>query len=178
MDTCLAPRENRHVTYAGASRRRIARTLTAAYAGGLLSHDTFTLRVDQLLGRRVVDPASLVGDLTFRDKSNRLKARLSRLARARWGPPPGSASPPVLLALDWTGGQTELLIGRHESCDIVVSDLTVSRRHARLVFRDSKWIVLDLRSTNGTEVNGIRIGRCEVRPGDSLLLGHARLRVD
>jgi pSer/pThr/pTyr-binding forkhead associated (FHA) protein len=82
------------------------------------------------------------------------------------------------LALDWSGAQSELLIGRHHGCDVIVDEPTVSRRHARLVFRDHKWIVQDLTSTNGTIVNGTRVGRCELRPGDSVVLGRARLKVD
>ena len=84
----------------------------------------------------------------------------------------------VLLALDWTGGREELVIGRHSSCDVVVADETVSRRHARLTFRDGGWIVQDLDSTNGTRLNGQYVGRCRLRPGDQLALGHQRLRVD
>jgi predicted component of type VI protein secretion system len=83
-----------------------------------------------------------------------------------------------LLGLDWTGHQRELVIGRRSSCDIVCSDPSVSRRHARLVFRDHKWIVQDLRSTNGTIVNGTRVGRCELRPGDLLELGELAMRID
>jgi pilus assembly protein CpaF len=61
---------------------------------------------------------------------------------------------------------------------VIVDEPTVSRRHARLVFRDHKWIVQDLKSTNGTVVNGARVGRCELRAGDSVVLGRAHLRVD
>jgi len=84
----------------------------------------------------------------------------------------------ILLALDWTGTCDELLIGRHPSCDVVVADDTVSRRHARLTFRDGGWIVQDLDSTNGTRLNGQYVGRCRVRPGDQLSLGRQRLQVD
>jgi pSer/pThr/pTyr-binding forkhead associated (FHA) protein len=86
--------------------------------------------------------------------------------------------PPVLLALDWSGAQSELVIGRHDNCDIVVGEPSVSRHHARLVFRDHKWIIHDLKSTNGTIVNGTRVGRCELRPGDCVGLGNAHLKVD
>ena len=48
-----------------------------------------------------------------------------------------------------------LLIGRDfEQCDIVLSDSTVSRRHARLVFDNGLLQIEDLGSTNGTAVNG------------------------
>jgi len=69
-------------------------------------------------------------------------------------------------------------LGRHPSCDVVLSSMSVSRRHARLVFRDGRWVLQDLGSTNGTEVNGIDVGRCELRPGDEVILGDERLRID
>jgi pilus assembly protein CpaF len=61
---------------------------------------------------------------------------------------------------------------------VVIPGDTVSRRHARLVFRDGKWIIHDLESTNGTAVNGTYVGRCELYPGDQLVLGEERLAVD
>lgn len=84
----------------------------------------------------------------------------------------------MLLALDWNGGAQESLLGRSSSCDLAFSNLNVSRRHARLVFRDGSWILHDLESTNGSFVNGVRVHRCELRPGDSLTLGDEALRVD
>jgi hypothetical protein len=160
---------------------RIARRLNAAYAGGLLSADTFAARIDEVLESRLVDPAALVGDLNLRPRPGRrhgLMAPVRKLlARVLDGPSPDTPDPP-LLALDWSGGHTELLIGRHLCCDIVVDDLTVSRQHARLVFRDGKWIIRDLCSTNGTLVNEERVGRSELRPGDHVTLGEHRLKVD
>lgn len=175
-------RENPVVLEPGASRRQIARTLNAAYANGLLSHDTFTRRLDDLLGARLIDPVGLIGDLSFR-RRRRWPQRLSGIAAAvrrmstiwhREHPD----EPTVLLALDWTGRQGELLLGRHHGCDVVLSSLSVSRRHARLVFRDGSWVLQDLESTNGTTVNGVPVGRCTLRPGDKLALGDERLRID
>jgi hypothetical protein len=165
----------------GASRRNIARTLNAAYAGGLLSDDTFARRIEQVLKSRLIDPLALIGDLNLRRSG---RGRAGRLAGIRHGLArfTGGATTeitgPVLLALDWTGAESELLIGRHHACDVVLEGLSVSRRHARLLFRDAKWIVQDLESTNGTIVNGTRVGRCELRPGDQLLLGNAYLTID
>jgi pSer/pThr/pTyr-binding forkhead associated (FHA) protein len=84
----------------------------------------------------------------------------------------------VLLALDWTGDTDELFVGRHHSCDILLESPLVSRRHARLVFRDGSWIIQDLESTNGTCVNGARVGRCKLRPGDEVAFGSDRFRID
>jgi hypothetical protein len=163
------------------SRRRIARTLNAAYAGGLLSDDTFAARIDQVLSSRLVDPLTLVGDLNLRSEGRRPVGVLG-LARTALAHLAGRADPraptPFLLALDWSGSQSELLIGRHHACDVVLTDTSVSRQHARLIFRDAKWIVHDLQSTNGTIVNGTRVGRCEVRTGDYLMFGEEYVEID
>lgn len=165
----------------GASRRRLTRVLKTAYAGGLLSDDTFASRVDSALNSRLIDVDALIGDLSFRQGGGRgtrlydvVRGLLARRSEQDVAAEPG----PVLLALDWDGGQTELLIGRDQACDVVLADSSVSRQHARLVFRDAKWIIHDLRSTNGTVVNGTRVGRAELRPGDSLVLGTEWLRID
>jgi hypothetical protein len=167
----------------GARRHRLARTLNAAYAEGLLSERTLAHRLDALFAGVLIDPAGLVGDLTRRRSRAPLRetvplALTSLLNRLRGGAGATRAEPGILLALDWAGGCEELVIGRHPSCDIVVSDETVSRRHAMLTFRDGGWIVQDLQSTNGTRLNGQYVGRCRLRPGDQLGLGRRRLQVD
>jgi hypothetical protein len=157
---------------AGALRHRLARTLNAAYGDGLLSEGTFVYRLDLLLRSPVVDPVSVVGDLTFRRHPHAADTvrRLTRLWRS-------SADAPVL-ALDWSGAQTELLVGRHDGCDIVLRDPTVSRRHALLRFRDGGWVVRDLESTNGTTVNGSPVVRCRLLPGDHLAFAEESFVVD
>jgi hypothetical protein len=149
----------------GARRHRLARTLNAAYAEGLLSEHTLTHRLDLLFASAVIDPARLVGDLTRRVPGRRRRRRVRDEGV-------------VLLALDWSGVQEEALIGRHPACDVVMADSTVSRRHARLVFRDGGWIIQDLESTNGTRLNGRRVGRARLHPGDQLALGNQLLRID
>ena len=128
-----------------------------------------------------MDPVALIGDLNLRAPSRPWATlRDAVLGRLRLIGTDDSDDgwPAVLLALDWSGAQSELLIGRGDACDVVVDKPSVSRRHARLVFRDHKWIIYDLESTNGTVVNGTHVGRCELRPGDCVVLGEAHLRVD
>jgi hypothetical protein len=167
---------------AGMSQRQIARVLNAAYADGLLSQDTFLRRTVQLLGGGVIEPARLVGDLNLRRRRPPLANAAAAVAGliGRVARPTDADAPPLftLLALDWSGAQSEMLIGRHRGCDVVLSDLSVSRRHARLVFRDGRWILQDLESTNGTKVNGSSVGRCELRPSDHLALGTEHLIID
>jgi FHA domain len=147
----------------GTRRHRLARTLNAAYAEGLLSEHTLARRLDLLFASAVVDPARLVGDLTRRVPRRPRRRRDDRA---------------ILLALDWNGGQEALVIGRDPDCDVVMTDTTVSRRHARLIFRDGGWVIQDLESTNGTRLNGKCVGRCRLRPGDQLALGDQLLRID
>jgi DNA-binding Lrp family transcriptional regulator len=168
---------------AGRSQSQIARTLNVAYADGLLSEDTFLRRVDELLKAGLVDPDGLVGDLNLRTPRGAWLANATRAigrvaARVTSLSAPRPSCPPALLALDWSGARSEILIGRHYDCDVVLADLAVSRRHARLVFRDEKWILQDLHSTNGTTVNDVPVGRCELRPGDLIAIGANRLTID
>lgn len=71
------------------------------------------------------------------------------------------------------GGAT---IGRSRSCDIVLDDANVSRRHAEVRPRGGGWLVADLGSTNGVAVNGARIDRPHtLKPGDRIELGTTTL---
>jgi serine phosphatase RsbU (regulator of sigma subunit) len=73
----------------------------------------------------------------------------------------------------------ELVVGRSNTADIVVSDSSVSRRHARLLCRDDCWLVEDLGSRFGTRLNGNPLlGTETLRPGDEIRLGETVLRVE
>jgi hypothetical protein len=160
----------------GRSRLQLQHTLSAAYAGGLLSEDTLHARIEQL-DAPVVDPQRIIGDIHLRPVRRPWPARAADALTQRLEQilTPGTTT---LLALDWSGAQTELLIGRHLDCDVVLADPQISRRHAQLHFRDGRWILQDLGSTNGTRVNGVRVGRCELRPGDAVEVGAMHLLVD
>ncbi len=167
---------------AEALRRQIQKTLAAAYGEGLLSHDTLAHRLDQLAGARVIEPDRLVGDITLRGGENPPGAFIARVVSQVWrwlGPAAEPATDlPALLALDWTGATDRLLLGRHRACGAVFADPTVSRQHALLRFRDGIWMLQDLDSTNGTTVNGVPVARCQLRPGDLVMLGDQPLLVD
>lgn len=74
---------------------------------------------------------------------------------------------------DVTGAR--LTVGRDPSCDIVLDDPTVSREHAALVRRGDAWWVLDLGSTNGTRVQGVRAAEQPVSHGAEIAFGEAVL---
>lgn len=64
-----------------------------------------------------------------------------------------------------------LVVGRSPSCDLPLHDPTVSRHHAELSLADGGVWVRDLGSTNGTYVEGERVGEALVRPGARLAFG-------
>jgi hypothetical protein len=67
------------------------------------------------------------------------------------------------------GGAT---IGRGRQSDIVLNDPNVSRQHAEIRPRGGSWVITDLGSTNGSQLNGRRLDGSEVlRPGDEIELG-------
>jgi hypothetical protein len=64
-----------------------------------------------------------------------------------------------------------LVIGRARECDLRVGDGNASRRHAQIVKEGDTYVVVDLGSTNGTELNGRRITREELSDGDRITIG-------
>jgi hypothetical protein len=68
-----------------------------------------------------------------------------------------------------------MVIGRSKDCDIQVADANVSRRHAEVRQEGAAHWLVDLDSTNGTEVNGRRLKRAKLRPGDTIRVGDTDL---
>lgn len=62
-------------------------------------------------------------------------------------------------------------IGRQEGCDIHIDNLGVSRVHARLLKAEQGYFVEDMNSSNGTFVNGQRVSRQALGPGDQITIG-------
>lgn len=66
-------------------------------------------------------------------------------------------------------------VGRHPDADILLDDVTVSRRHAELRAVDGGYELVDLGSLNGTFVNGDRVDAVHLRSGMQLRVGRFRL---
>lgn len=62
-------------------------------------------------------------------------------------------------------------IGRSEGNDILLSDLSVSRRHARVTREGERWFLEDLGSSNGTFIEGRKIEKEELIPGTEFRIG-------
>jgi pilus assembly protein CpaF len=75
--------------------------------------------------------------------------------------------------------RTEISVGRVQGNDLMLPKGNVSKRHARLLYRDGRFIVTDLKSTNGTYVNGRKIAQATiVREGDKIYIGDFVLRIE
>ncbi len=99
-------------------------------------------------------------------------------------PAPAVQTPPVptlrRLVIHYPHGTQEvqlspspapITLGRAPDNTIVISDPTISSRHARLYLQGSQWHIQDLGSTNGTFVNNVRVTQYPVRIGDQIRLG-------
>jgi hypothetical protein len=92
----------------------------------------------------------------------------------------------VLIVLDENGAASEkiavtrtpVVVGRMSSCDVVLADANVSRRHAQLDRDGEAWVLEDLGSTNGTLVNGKLAKRHSLNGGETLGFGTSALRFE
>lgn len=115
--------------------------------------------------------------------------RNSSTSKSRKGAVP--ANPTVLLEelarpafLDLEGKRLDLegadiVVGRRADCPLVLIDPTISLTHARLTHTQGKWYIQDLKSTNGTWLNGKRVIRkmrlhdgMEIRLGSRTVIFH------
>jgi DNA-binding NtrC family response regulator len=83
----------------------------------------------------------------------------------------GHEGPPVAL------GARTVTVGAHASCDLVLTDAQVSRKHAELAITPDGIRVKDLGSTNGTWFQGTRIGEVVVPGGATIKFGNTPVRI-
>ena len=73
----------------------------------------------------------------------------------------------------------ETIIGRLSSADLVVEDGSVSRIHAKVFAKDSKYYAEDLDSSSGTFVNNKKIKSKQVlEQGDEIVVGSVKLKYE
>ncbi len=68
----------------------------------------------------------------------------------------------------------KLTIGRSPKCDLHLDDTAVSGNHAELRLENGAWNLVDVGSSNGTEVNGVKISSTRLREGDEVIIGSTR----
>jgi hypothetical protein len=110
---------------------------------------------------------------------------LEDLGQTRIFAAPTLRSPRATLAIrdasgrEWTivADGAPLMIGRSEGNTVALADERVSRQHARLHARGGVLVLVDLESTNGTQVNGSRITEVAVGAGDVVEIGGATITI-
>jgi pSer/pThr/pTyr-binding forkhead associated (FHA) protein len=73
-------------------------------------------------------------------------------------------------------GSKRVLIGRTDQCDITINDSSVSRKHASIESKDGRFLLQDLKSKNGTLVNGKFIDVYVLNHGDKIRIGRTVLQ--
>ncbi len=94
--------------------------------------------------------------------------------------PPEPERPVEVASLEYPGGvytieERVTVIGRASDCDLTVEDVNVSRRHCEVRRIGDGYSLVDLDSTNGTEVNGQRIQETALMSGDVIEVGTTRI---
>jgi FHA domain-containing protein len=75
----------------------------------------------------------------------------------------------------FTLSEHPITVGRRPECNIVLADPNVSRNHAEIRPHGDSFLVIDLGSTNGTKINGVRIDQHILRDGDKISFGNTHM---
>ena len=120
-------------------------------------------------------------DSTVRDNNDDTTLLVSREARLSWS----DVVKPIVAQLKITAGdgagtiipltEPEDLVGRQQENNIRIADLGISGFHARIFRTTDGFAIEDLKSRNGTWINGGRIFHATLRTGDHLRLGATEL---
>jgi len=71
-----------------------------------------------------------------------------------------------------------MIVGRAKTCDMCVADSTMSRQHFCIELAKDELYILDLESTDGTYLNGVKVsGRVRVHSGDIINAGRTEIRI-
>jgi hypothetical protein len=156
-------------------REQALELLARNYAAGHVRLATLEHRLDAALRAETLEDLSAVTwDLPALDAGpwQTFKSRLTA------SPAPSRCSRVCFktvreVVLDLDAGPRTWVIGRAPTCDVVLCDPAVSRRHALLSVRGGRCSVRDIGSTNGTQLNGEAVEATALRPGDVVSFGDA-----
>lgn len=82
------------------------------------------------------------------------------------------------IPLEYLISAVPLIVGRSARADIVLTEESISRRHARFYVSDTTLYVEDLGSSNGVHVNGVRIHKAALAGSDLVQMGAYTFRVE
>lgn len=133
------------------------------------------------IATRMVQPRGAARKAAADEPAEQVEPGATMIYKPKSAPVATEDAPPPevereVATLSWEGqsmriSKRRVLLGRSRECDIQVEDPNVSRRHAELRQEGSTYWIVDLESTNGIEVNGQRVKRAKLDPGDSFTVG-------
>ena len=71
-----------------------------------------------------------------------------------------------------------MTVGRRKSNDICLEFANVSSQHCEFTFKAGVWYVRDMRSQNGTKVNGERVAQRLIKPGDLIGISSHQFKIE
>lgn len=86
-----------------------------------------------------------------------------------------------LLCKETAGRLGPISVGRTSETDVKIPEYSISKRHCEFRFMDATMFVRDAGSTNGTEVNGVRLAdgvEVQLSGGETIVLGRFAFRFD
>ena len=124
------------------------------------------IRPDEVALRRITSEFSLPPTLFTDEGESQMKTLLLMLRQFR-----------KLEVLFLPASFGRRVLGRSPSCDVVVTHSSVSKEHAAIHETPTGWQLEDLKSLNGTAVNGVPTGTTAVplSDGDTIRIGHVNL---
>jgi hypothetical protein len=146
-------------------REEAVATLQRRFAEGYLSPATLEERLGRVLREQTQEALALTLEDLPPDKP------AWRLLLQRGATRSPVTAPGAVVDLTEFAGAGAIVAGRAASCDVVLPDPTVSRRHAELRVEAGICRVRDLGSTNGTYANGRAVSSVRIRPGDPVTFG-------
>jgi len=127
-------------------------------------------------------PANFGAESTVRERSDDTNLLISSEARLSYA----DVVAPIVAQLTFMSGasagtvipltENEVRIGRQRDNDIQLGDLGISGHHARIYRGPDAYVVEDLKSRNGTWLNGVRVYHSSLTNGDTLRLGETDLK--
>jgi hypothetical protein len=138
------------------------------------------------IATRMVQPRASAKRQAAEEPEGQVEPGATMIYKPRTPPPAAPDDGPApevdreVARLSWDGqdmrvDKRRVLLGRSRECDIQVEDPNVSRRHAELRQEGPSYWIVDLDSTNGIEVNGKRVKRAKLEPGDMFTVGSTEI---
>jgi ABC transport system ATP-binding/permease protein len=166
---------------------RLVKSQTGYFIEDKGSYNGIKVNGDRITGRRFLKENDQIALGDYRlflkvDKEKEAKAPAQEAKVAPQEAPKHSTRPKLCLISGPLAGkmftiqQDEILLGRTDENDIILTHPSISRNHAKISLQNGIYNIVDLGSANGVRVNGEEYGKTDLKPGDKIDLGHVRLR--